>query len=309
MNRIINFGRPLPERPFVSSAPDWQQSNPRWIGTALDKALARTCGGWYVVDARRAFGDKPRKYRIAGTDYVFWRADGKLHAAPDACPHLGASLATGCVQDGELVCPWHGLRLGSSGQGAWKPLTVFDDGVLVWVQILKAGETGTMQPAIVRRPEQYIDATVRMEATCRPEDVIANRLDPWHGVHYHPHSFRRLNVVEQHDDEITVRVAFGVLGPFAVEVDARFHCPDARTIAMTIVDGDGKGSVVETHATPIGPGRAAIVESTLVYSDRPQFKAVLALGGVLRPLIERAAARLWVEDIEYAERRYALTHG
>ena len=174
-----------------------------------------------------------------------------------------------------------------------------------------AGETPAAQPVIAARPARFIDATIRMEAACEPEDVIANRLDPWHGVHFHPHSFRRLQVVEQRDDEITVRVAFGVVGPLAVEVDARFHCPDPRTIVMTIVDGDGKGSVVETHATPMTAGRSAVIETTLATSDRPQFLMALRAARFIRPLIERAAARLWVEDIAYAERRHALksAHG
>ena len=66
---------------------------------------------------------------------------------------------------------------------------------------------------------------------------------------------------------------------------------------------------METHATPIGPGRSAIIEATLATSDRPQFALVLRAARVIRPLIERAAARLWVEDIAYAERRRAVRKG
>jgi isorenieratene synthase len=307
--RVINFGRPLPERPFVSTEPDWRQSDPRWIGNALARALARPGGGWFVVDARSAFGDRPRRYTVAGRDLVFWRCEGQLVAAPDACPHMGASLAGGCVRGGRIVCPWHGLELGPQPFGAWRPVPLFDDGVLVWVRIDEAGEAPTAQPIITARPARFIDATVRMEAACEPEDVIANRLDPWHGVHFHPHSFRRLRVIEQLDDEITVRVAFGVIGALSVEVDARFHCPDPRTIVMTIVDGDGKGSVVETHAAPVRAGRAAVIETTLATSDRPPFALVLRAARLVRPLIEKAAARLWVEDLAYAERRRALKNG
>lgn len=311
MRRVIIFGKPLPARPVVSTEADWKQSNPRWIGEALQHALARPGGGWFVVDACRRFADEPRRYTIAGRDYVFWRAGDQLVAAPDACPHMGASLSEGCVRDGHLVCPWHGLALGKEPHGAWRPLPVVEDGVLAWVRVDAAGETPAARPVIAARPARFIDATIRMEAACEPEDVLANRLDPWHGVHFHPHSFRRLQVMEQLDDEITVRVAFGVLGPFAVEVDARFHCPDPRTIVMTIVDGDGKGSVVETHATPMRPGRSAVIETTLATSDRPQFLMALRAARFIRPLIERAAARLWVEDIAYAERRHALksAHG
>ena len=64
---------------------------------------------------------------------------------------------------------------------------------------------------------------------------------------------------------------------------------------MTIVDGEGVGSVVETHATPIGPGRSRIVEATIATSERTGFRLARLAGGLLRPMIEKRAARLWVE--------------
>ena len=75
---------------------------------------------------------------------------------------------------------------------------------------------------------------------------------------------------------------------------------------MTIVDGEGTGSVVETHATPIAAGRTAVIEATLATSERPGFGHALKLARWLRPAINARAARLWVEDIAYAERRYQL---
>ena len=95
-----------------------------------------------------------------------------------------------------------------------------------------------------------------------------------------------------------------------MEVDARFHCPDPRSIVMTIVGGEGVGSVVETHVTPIQPGRTAVIEATLATSDRPQFwAAVRPLTWVFRGMVERRAHRLWVDDVAYSERRYALRNG
>ena len=303
MSELILFGRPLPELPPASTLPDWQQADPRWMASALQIALGRSGGGWFVVDERRQFGAEPRRYRIDDRDLVFWPGPNGLMAAPDACPHMGASLAAGCVRQGRLKCPWHGMELGDKPQGAWRPLPLHDDGVLVWVRLDDAGEAPTERPFLPLRPDRYIAAVVRLEARCRPEDLLANRLDPWHGVHYHPHTFRRLRVVERRDDEITVRVAFAVLGRLAVEVDARFHCPDPRTIVMTIVAGDGAGSVVETHATPIDDTRCAVIEATLATSDRPQMKYVLPLARWARPWLERRASRLWIEDVAYAERR------
>jgi hypothetical protein len=75
------------------------------------------------------------------------------------------------------------------------------------------------------------------------------------------------------------------------------------------VDGDGRGSVVETHATPLGAGRTAVIEATLATSDRPGFALARSAARLVRPLIERASARLWVEDIAYAERRRVLKNG
>jgi isorenieratene synthase len=117
-------------------------------------------------------------------------------------------------------------------------------------------------------------------------------------------------VIEQGEDEVTVRVAYRVIGRFAVEVDARFHSPDLRSIVMTIVRGEGEGSVVETHATPVSPGRSAVVELTLATSDNPRFWPVVkTIGRALRPLVRRAAQKLWTDDAAYAERRFRLRGG
>jgi isorenieratene synthase len=92
-----------------------------------------------------------------------------------------------------------------------------------------------------------------------------------------------------------------------MEVDARFDCPDARTIVMTIVAGEGVGSVVETHATPLAEGRTAIVEATLATSERPEVISWLPrASSLLRPFVEARARRLWVDDVDYCERIHAL---
>jgi hypothetical protein len=311
MSRLITFGtRPAPvEATPTPEAPDWVQASPARIEKALARALALPSGGWYAVDASAAIAAAPVGYTVEGQELVLWRAqDGALRAAPGACPHMGASLACGRVRGDNLVCPWHGLELGDGPHGRWRPLAALDDGVLAWVQLApgRADDPPTPAPIVAPRPSRALIGVIRMEAACDPADILANRLDPWHGAHYHPHSFARLRVLEDREDRLLVRVAYRVFGPLAVEVDATFHCPDPRTIVMTIVGGEGTGSVVETHATPIGPGRTAMIEATLASSERPGFRHALRLARLLRPAINARAARLWVEDIAYAERRYQL---
>jgi len=38
---------------------------------------------------------------------VFNLGGGRFHAINDLCPHMGASLASGEVCDGVVICPWH----------------------------------------------------------------------------------------------------------------------------------------------------------------------------------------------------------
>lgn len=310
MSHILKFGPPLPplEIPEASRAPDWQQARPGSIARALKKALDRPHGNWYVVDASRHLGEKPRKFRIAGDDLVAWRVNEEVLMVSDVCPHMGASLSDACVREGQLICPWHGLALGSEGHGGWKKYPVHDDGVLTWVR-LGDEVPGIPQPVLAPRPEIYLDGVVRVEVRCDPEDIIANRLDPWHGVHFHPYAFASLSVLELVDDFVKVRVAKRLIGRLCAETDATFYSPEPRTIVMTIVEGEGKGSVVETHATPIEPGRTVVIEATLATSDRQGFRHARKLLPLIRPFIERSARRLWVDDAAYAERLYALRNG
>jgi nitrite reductase/ring-hydroxylating ferredoxin subunit len=323
-----------------TARPDWVQANPARIAATLDRALAKPSGGWFVLGASRSFGGtirqaarhtlrsqllrgvRPGQRRadpmlgpwpatIADEELVVWRSEpgGALHVAPASCPHMGAHLADGAVRAGALVCPWHGLAL-CEPHGKWRQHKVHDDGVLVWVQRDPAAADALNAPILPKRPDVFLDGVIRVEAACEPADVIANRLDPWHGAHFHPYAFTALRVIEETDDAIDLVVSYKVLGSLSIEVTARFETPEPRTIVMTIIDGEGTGSVVETHATPIvsarpgQPPRTAVIEATLATSDRPGFIHALRGSAIARPLIESSALRLWKDDARYAERRY-----
>jgi hypothetical protein len=155
---------------------------------------------------------------------------------------------------------------------------------------------------------------------CQPRDVVRNRLDPWHGAWLHPYSFANLRVLvapptdpelPEERDVFTLEVTFRVAGRVGVPVLAEFSCPGPRTVLMRIVAGEGAGSVVETHATPIGVGsdgapRTAVVEAVVATSPRPGFVVARAAAPLVRPAMSWAARRLWRDDIAYAERTYSL---
>ncbi|MFR9796930.1 DUF5914 domain-containing protein [Streptomyces sp. MS06] len=325
--------------------PTWRDARPALIAEALKRAQARPTGNWYVVGGSRELRpDRPLARAVAGREVVLWRdPGGRLVAGPGGCPHLGAPLRDSPVSCGTLVCHWHGLALDGTPFAGWEPWPAHDDGVLLWVRLDDAGaETPTGHPPVPPRPAAGAAVTAVYTGTgvCEPEDVVANRLDPWHGAWFHPYSFVDLTVVRSpspaggarrdggdgadgvhgadgadgvhdEDDSFTVDVAFKVAGRLVVPVRAVFTAPGPRTVVMRITDGEGVGSVVETHATPLGPDalgrpRTSVVEAVLAVSERPGFTAARRAAPLLRPLMRAAAGRLWRDDLAYAERRWTL---
>ncbi len=47
-----------------------------------------------------------------------FHVDGRYFAIDDGCPHMGASLSAGYVENGVVTCPWHGWRF-CIHDGAW----------------------------------------------------------------------------------------------------------------------------------------------------------------------------------------------
>jgi Domain of unknown function (DUF5914)/Rieske [2Fe-2S] domain len=311
----------IPRTSWAGQRPTYRDAQPAIIDGALRRAQLKPTGNWFAfagsADVRSG---RPIGARVAGVGIVAWRDDEhRLCVGPRSCPHLGADLSTGTVHGGALICRWHGLALdGKASEFGWSPLPSHDDGTLVWVRLDKVGgEAPLDEPVIPTRPTgDTLAAIARMVGVCEPADIIANRLDPWHGAWFHPYSFARLEVLTtptEQVDRFLVAVTFR-MGRLGVPVVAEFSCPEARTIVMRIVDGEGTGSTVETHATPIGSGpdghpRTAVLEATIAYSDRPGFKRASRAAPLITPLMRLAANRLWRDDLAYAERRYQVRAG
>ncbi|WP_343571348.1 DUF5914 domain-containing protein [Mycobacterium sp.] len=313
--------QPIPPGHWSEQRPTYRDASPAIIKAALDRSQRRPTGNWYTFAASRDVrSGKPLGFTVAGVELVAWRdQQSRLCVGPRSCPHLGADLATATIHNGDLICRWHGLCLGrDTDEYRWRLLPSCDDGVLAWVRLdAVGGEDPLDYPVIPTRPTgDTLDAVAVMVGTCEPSDIIANRLDPWHGAWYHPYSFTKLEVLStptEATDSFLVAVTFRI-GRVGVPTVAEFTSPEARTIVMRIVDGEGVGSVVETHATPIGLGpdklpQTAVIEATVAHSERTGFRRALSAAPLITPLMRIAAARLWKDDLAYAERRYQLRAG
>jgi nitrite reductase (NADH) small subunit len=51
-----------------------------------------------------------REFDCAGRLVCVARVNGQLSAMDNVCPHRGGPLGTGVIDDGKLICPWHGWQ-------------------------------------------------------------------------------------------------------------------------------------------------------------------------------------------------------
>jgi nitrite reductase/ring-hydroxylating ferredoxin subunit len=67
-------------------------------------------------------GDIPdgegRAYAVNGRMVAIFNTEGNFRAIDDFCPHMGASLASGYMENGVVACPWHAWRF-CVNDGTW----------------------------------------------------------------------------------------------------------------------------------------------------------------------------------------------
>lgn len=70
---------------------------------------------WHPVARSKEIADKPVKAKLLDHPLVLWRSNGHVSAFLDLCIHRGTPLSLGWVDQGELVCAYHGWRYASGG--------------------------------------------------------------------------------------------------------------------------------------------------------------------------------------------------
>lgn len=137
---------------------------------------------WHPVALSSDVQQGPVGVRLLDEDLVLWRdAAGVANAFVDRCPHRGARLSLGRINEGNLECPYHGWQFADSGQCVKVPAVpsftpppqhcVKSFGVqeacgLIWVQL-----QATDVPLPVFEAED--DARLR-KVSCGPYDVAAS---------------------------------------------------------------------------------------------------------------------------------------
>ncbi|MFE4106631.1 aromatic ring-hydroxylating dioxygenase subunit alpha [Almyronema epifaneia] len=72
---------------------------------------------WYACEFSSAVSDQPKPIKMLGQNFVLYRdAQGQVAVLSDRCPHRGAALSLGWVEDNCIRCPYHGWKFQADGQ-------------------------------------------------------------------------------------------------------------------------------------------------------------------------------------------------
>jgi phenylpropionate dioxygenase-like ring-hydroxylating dioxygenase large terminal subunit len=72
---------------------------------------------WHPIALNGALGTKPLSVEICGVPIVLFRQARDVHALYDRCAHRRAPLSLGRIENGHLVCAYHGCRFAPDGTG------------------------------------------------------------------------------------------------------------------------------------------------------------------------------------------------
>ena len=72
---------------------------------------------WHPVGTLADLAGSPKAVVVLDEEIVIWQTpEGEFRAWADRCPHRGAKLSLGRVQDGQLECAYHGWQFDGAGQ-------------------------------------------------------------------------------------------------------------------------------------------------------------------------------------------------
>lgn len=158
---------------------------------------AAVAAGWHPVAFASAVRARPVAAMLMGRRLVVAGDREGSFVLDDRCPHRGAPLSLGRLEEGAVACPYHGWRFGRGGKCLQVPgsplpgasaraLPCIEKAGLVWTSL--ADSPGPFP----RLPDSFEDESLdRFWWPLRASaasllDAIENHLDPAHPHHIHP---------------------------------------------------------------------------------------------------------------------------
>lgn len=210
---------------------------------------------WYVLGhSKEIRNGGVHGFKIFGMNLVAFRDEsGRVVVMPDSCPHRNAPLSGGRIENGHIVCPYHGWKFDSDGQCVdipglikqtcfktpLRPLPSQEHREVVYVKISHEDLFDPHIPAHLSSPK-HKTSYYSIDIDCNFIDLAENFLDPFHTAILHPglirtHKKRSINHItfEQIKDGFEFHFtrekkqsgAFSFLGPTIIKSIGRFLLP------------------------------------------------------------------------------------
>jgi nitrite reductase/ring-hydroxylating ferredoxin subunit len=91
-----------------------------------------------VAQATDIAPGKGAGFEVEGEKIAVFNVDGRYYAIGDVCPHAGAPLCEGEVQDLKVTCPWHAADFDLKTGAVLGPPA--DEGVKSYKVVVEGGE-------------------------------------------------------------------------------------------------------------------------------------------------------------------------
>jgi phenylpropionate dioxygenase-like ring-hydroxylating dioxygenase large terminal subunit len=172
---------------------------------------------WYCVLPMAELDQGPKPFTLLGEKIALWKdAEGEPRAVKDRCPHRTAKLSAGWVDEGTLVCPYHGWGFSGSGECVRVPQQPVNGPRPFGVQAFRCEErygyawVALDEPMfpIPEIPEAYspdyrkIDEFVESWA-CAPLRIVENSFDGSHIAFVHRNTFGNIADPTPRKDELS----------------------------------------------------------------------------------------------------------
>jgi phenylpropionate dioxygenase-like ring-hydroxylating dioxygenase large terminal subunit len=170
------------------------------VETQVFNSRERFIEGWYwALRSSELKRKATRAVSLLGRELVLYRAaDGRVRALDAYCPHMGAHLAEGKVEDDQLRCLFHNWKFNGDGKCVEIPCQLSVRGVpqikpwpteekygLIWVW---TGETARQPvPFVPELESQTIAAKLggAFVKKCHPNVMMINAIDAQHFTSVH----------------------------------------------------------------------------------------------------------------------------
>ena len=278
---------------------------------------------WYIACASRELGNRPILRIVYDQRLVLFRdGRGKAAVLPDRCLHRAAPLSGGHVEDGMLVCPYHGWKYDNRGrvqeipsvgpdktEGRYcsDPLPSIEQDGVVWVWMGAAGEEDVSK--IWRFPHYaekgwlhyYMVTDFENEVT----NLVENFMDVPHTISVHKGWFRNpaqknvrittetgnaqvLVTYHLEDDDIGV-VIRRLLNPSGAPMQHtdRFIHPNITRVDYSF--GEHYRYVINSQCTPVTEMKTRVY-TFICYKLR-------YFGWLLKPLLRMYTRRVISQDV------------